>query len=158
MPVILLKAAVGDYKQDLPPGAIPHCSYIKGLLEAAPDGDAEIITEHSDEILIKWICAFLDRHKDDEPVLEGWEKSKPRELTQADKDSLLPIVGIALVNLLKACNFLGSQIALNAVATYVGQVLVTKNEKEVQEYFGVFREFTPAEEQQVREKYPVPFY
>lgn len=47
---------------------------------------------------------------------------------------------------------------LNCVATYIGQILVTKNEKEVQEYFGVHREFSKEEEEQVKAKYPVPFY
>lgn len=155
MPIILLKAATSDYKQDLPAGAVPHCSYIKGLLEAAPDGDAEIEVGHTDETLIKFMCSFLDQHKDDAPVEEGWEKQKPRELSQWDKDNLVPITRIALVNLMKAFNFIGCQIGLNATATYVGQVLVTKSEKEVMDYFGVYREFTKEEEEQVKAKYPV---
>ena len=155
MPIIVLKSVDGQaFQMELPDGTAKHCSYVKGLLDAAPDGDAEIEVVHSDEVIIRFICDFLQRHKDDAEVEVGWEKLKPRELTDADKAALLPIVGIALVNLMKACNFLGSQITLNAVATYVGQVLVTKNEKEIQQYFNVFREFTPEEEKQVKEKYP----
>lgn len=146
------------YFQELPAGAIKHCNYVAAMIEAVPDSDADILVPHTDHKLIKFICAFLEQHKDDEEVGEGWEKKKPRELTEWDKTNLEPIVGIPLVDLMKASNFLGSQLMLNAVATYVGTILVTKNEKEVQEYFGVFREFTKEEEEQVKAKYPSPFF
>jgi hypothetical protein len=70
-------------------------------MEAAPESDAEIDVPHADEVLIKFICGFLEQHKDDEEVGEGWEKQKPRELIAWDKANLAPIVGLALVNLLK---------------------------------------------------------
>lgn len=104
------------------------------------------------------MCGFLEHHQNDPEVGEGWENEKSRELTDWDKTNLTPIVGMKLVDLLKASNFISCQMMLNAVATYVGQVLAPKNEKEVQEYFGVFREFTKEEEEQVKAKYPVPFY
>jgi hypothetical protein len=155
MPCIILKPLdSSSFQIEFPLTGVPHCSYIKGLLDAAPDGDALVEVPHSDEIILKFICGFLDVHKDDAPVEEGWEKLKPRELTQWDKDNLLPISKLPLINLLKAFNFLGCQLGLNAASTYVGQVLITKTEKEVQEYFGVFREFTKEEEEMVKAKYP----
>jgi hypothetical protein len=155
MPVIILTPLGNpDIKVTFPMEGVPHCSYVKGMLDAAPDGDAEIEVPHADEIILSFITRFLQAHKDDAPVEEGWEKLKPRELTEADKKELLPIVGVALVNLLKAFNFLGCQLGLNATATYLGQVLVTKNEQEVQSYFGIFRTFSKEEEEQVKAKYP----
>lgn len=153
------------YQQLFPMGAVQHCNYIQGLLKAVedtpvdPNAPPEVIeVPHADEQTIKFICGFLEAHQNDEPVKEGWEKEKPRELTAQDKAEFTPIVGMALVGLLKATNFLGCQMALNATATYVGQIIVTKNEQEVQDYFGVYREFTKEEEEQVKAKYPVPFY
>jgi hypothetical protein len=148
----------GRHSMPLPDLAIKHCSYVKGLLEAAPDSDATIDVPHADAKSIDFLVGFLEQHKDDEEVLEGWEKQKPRELTPWDKAALGEFVGIPLVSLLKASNFLGSQMMLNAVARYVGEILVTKNEKEVQDYFGVHRDFTKDEEEQVKAKYAVPFY
>jgi hypothetical protein len=154
---VTLKAAQDEFKKDFPSDAIKHASYIKGLVEAAPEGDAELEVPHANEALVNVIVQFAEAHNADEEVTEEWIKQKPRELTEGDKALFTPIVGIQLVNLLKAANFIGFQMLLNAAATYVGQILVTKNEKEVQEYFGVFREFTKEEEDQVKAKYPVPF-
>ncbi len=171
MPVIRLQSARPEiivnedgeeveayYFQELPPGAIKHCHYISGMIDAVPDSCADILVPHTDHLLIKFICAFLQEHQDDEEVADDWAKKKPRELTEWDKTNLEPIVGIPLVDLLKASSFLGCQLMLNAVATYVGSILVTKNEKEVQDYFGVYREFTKEEEEQVKAKYPQPFF
>jgi len=157
MSKVTLKAVQDEFKKEFPADAVKHASYVKGLLEAAPDSDSELEVPHANEAVINVIVAFAEAHKADEEVTEEWTKQKPRELTEGDKALFIPIVGMQLVNLLKATNFLGFQMLLNAAATYTGQVLVTKNEKEVQEYFGVFREFTKEEEDQVKAKYPVPF-
>lgn len=154
---ITLIASVGQYKDELKESDVKHFSYVKGLIEAAPDGDAEIEVPHADEAIIKTILVFAEQHSNDEEVSESWTKEKPRDLTDADKANFAPHVGMALVNLLKAANFLGNQMLLNAAATYVGQIIVTKNEKEVQDYFGVHREITKEEADAVQAKYPIPF-
>lgn len=158
MSTVLLKAANSDHKAVLPPDSIKHCAYIKGILEGAPEGEVEIEVPETDHTLINFMIEFLKEHANDEEVTEGWEKEKPRPLTGSDKELLEPIVGKPLIYLLKASNFIGCQLMLNAVSTYVASVLVTKDVAEVQQYFGVFREFTKEEEEQVKAKYPVPFY
>jgi hypothetical protein len=157
IPKITLKAMKDDYEQVLPEVGLKHCSYIKGLVEAAPDSDSDVAVPHADETLIRFMCAFLEQHANDDPVEEGWEKKKPRELTEWDTANLMPIVGMPLVDLLKASNFIGCQMMLNAVATHVGQVLLTKGEQEVKNYFGVDRTWTKEEEEQVKAKFPLPF-
>lgn len=156
--IINFKAQNVDHISTIVPDAVKHCNYVKGILEASDENEVTVEIPHSDPKIIDFMADFLEKHKDDEEVTDGWEKQKPRALTPEDKEGLQKFVGLELVNLLKAANFIGSQLMLNAVATYVGQVLVTKNEQEVQAYFGVQREFTKEEEEQVKAKYPVPFY
>jgi hypothetical protein len=155
---ITLTAAADQFKAELKQEDVKHFSYIKGLMEAAPDCDAEIDVPHADAAIIQTIITFADQHSNDPEVNPEWTKEKPRELTEGDKANFAPHVGMALVNLLKAANFLGNQMLLNAAATRVGQVLVTKNEKEVQDYFGVHREITKEEADAVQAKYPIPFF
>lgn len=157
-PTIVFKAHNSDHKANMPYNSVKHCAYIKGLLEAAPEGDVEIEIPHTDHVLINFMVGFLEQHADDEEMTPDWEKQKPRPLTEWDKENLTPITGIALVNLLKASNFIGCQLMLNVIASHVGGILSNKNEAEVQEYFGVTRVFSPEEEEQVKAKYPVPFY
>jgi len=157
MSTITLKATVGDYSQLFPAGAVKHCVYIARLLDAA-EGDATIEVPHADEAIIKFMCEFLEQHKDDPTVPPEWEKQKPIDLTEWDKEHLTPIVGLKLIDLMKASDFLACQLMLNAVAKHVGEILVNKNELEVQEYFGVPATFTKEQEEEVKKKYPVPFY
>jgi len=140
-----------------PSQALEHCSYFKGLVEAAPDSDSTIDIPHVDEGLLKFMVDFLEKHAGDEVVGEGWEKQKPRELTEWDTAQLQPIQGMRLVHLLKAANFIGCQLMLNLVAAYTGQILVSKTQQEVEQYFGKKAEWTPEQEAEVKRKYPTPF-
>jgi hypothetical protein len=72
MPVIMLKSVEGEpFEMQLPPDAVKHCSYIRGLLDAAPDGDATIEVPHTNAELIKFICEFHEQHKNDPEVEVG---------------------------------------------------------------------------------------
>lgn len=126
MSSISLKATDGDeYVRELPTATIKHASYIKGLVDAAPDSVVEIDVPHANKEIVDFMVDFLVQHQDDEEIEENWEKLKPREMTDWDKQRITGnFVGMALINLMKATNFIGCQLALNVVATHVGQVPV----------------------------------
>lgn len=160
MPIILLKATTGDaYTRQLTDKTTAkHTSYIKGLLSCAPYSDFELEIPHADKDIIDFIVDWLDHHEADDEIPDDWEKKRPLELTDWDRARMVDtFVGVALINLMKAANFIGCQLMLNAVATYVGQVLVTKSERDVMDYFGVHREWTAADEAMVKEKFRTPF-
>lgn len=157
MPTVTLQATSEPsepYAQKLCPGAIKYCAYIKGLLDLAPDSDLEIPVPDADAAAIRFICEFFEEHQNDEDLPEGWEKLPPRQPTQWDKEHLEPFVGMQLTKLAKAVSFLGSKLILNTVTLRIGQILITKNKQEIQEYFGIFREFTEEETAQVKARYP----
>lgn len=160
MPVVTLTTTVGPaYAQELPAAGVKFCSYIQGLMEAAPNQDLTIEVPHADAATIKIICAFHEEHKNDEEVEHDWEKKRPRELTAWDKENLAPFNGMAVANLLKAVNFLSSQLMLNTVAVYVGQKMVIMDAKQIQDYYGIQKaEFTEEEKAAVKARYPNPFF
>ena len=147
------------YKQEFPMGCVHHSTmFTEALNVFQGEGDILEPIDNADETIIRFMCGWAEQHQNDEEIAPDWEKQKPRELTAWDKANLEPIVKMPLINLLKAAGFIGCQLMLNCVATQVGQILVVKNEEEVQEYFGVRATFTKEDEEEVKRKYPVPFY
>lgn len=155
---VILKEVGDGYVQEFPQAGLIHSKAINAVVEDAQDAaDAPRVIEvpFGNEKNITFMCAFAATHANDEPVEIGWEKQRPRELTPWDKENLRPFVGMELVHLLKATNFIGNQMMLNAVGTYVGSIMESMNEVDIQKYFGVMREFSKQDEAEVKAKYPV---
>lgn len=158
-----------SFRIPLAENLVSSCAYVKGLIDQVDPESPEstIQVQHSDQTLLEFTVAFLEQHANDPQPEEGEEaKKKQYTLTDWDKqhfgkywtaEKVEPETNIKIVDLLKMADFLQCKVLLDAAATVMGQILVTKNEQEVQQWFGRHRTFTKEEEEAVAAKYPVPF-
>jgi len=112
---------------------------------------------HSNRVIIDFLCDWIEQYHENPEITLGWERQKPLSLTEWETANLTPIVGIELINLLKSASFIGCQLMMNAIATYIGHVIIVMDEIQIQTYFGVFREYSEEEDKAVQLKYPLPF-
>jgi hypothetical protein len=168
------------YCLELPLEAFKHCKNVMAMINVAPDSDGHLPLPHMKTLEhLKFISAFLHAHRDDEepveekePVAEQpadgkspdenapdtmWKNLKETKYSEWDEVNVTKIERLDIPDFLKVGLFLGNQIMMNAFGKRLATVIMQYDDKGIQDYFGIHREFTQAEHDAVREKYPLPF-
>lgn len=154
----LLQTTVGPtFEVQISKKAIEHASYVKGLMSVTEEDLPTIPVSDADQKSLEIIVAFLEAHASDPEVPEDWKEKPVVPLTPEDETLFAGLTGPEYVRLLKATNFVGSMLMLNAVSQSMARILSGKSEEEVQDWFGKRRTFTEAEINSVKEKYPTLF-
>jgi hypothetical protein len=160
MPVILVSTEGPLFQQEISESSIKHLKVAAGMLEdLKTDAEAHIPVQGADALTVQMLCALLERHKDDPVVPDDWQKLPDRvQPSQADREAFKSVPGIQISNLFKATNFVQSQLLMNIVACFLGEIITGTDEKGVQDYFGTPYTVTPEQEKEIDEKYPITFY
>lgn len=164
MPVVLCSTEGPAHERALDDEAIGHLRVAKEMLADIPqEQGVRVPVMYAAACQIDFICEFLARNKA-LPVPDNGEaqRSGPRQLSAEDKAQLAAFEtahgGLAISQLFKAASFCDSQLLVNTVATFLGEVITSRDEAGVVAYFGV--PYNPTAEQvaEVDARYPESFY
>ena len=148
---------------DLSVDAIKHCSYIFGLWEAQSKETASDGSEYTPVVEVQApeatpetlrVVAELFKLHEKEDLPPEVEKNLSIEISKEDTSILESIKSTELPGLIKTIEFLQSRLLLNIVCKFVAKNTFNKSEKEYQEYFGIFRDITEKDIEEVKAKYP----
>jgi len=135
---------------------IQHAEYIKSIVESSEENDILIEVPNAKGPILDFMGYFMNAHQNDDVLGEISPENIP-PLTDADKVELQKLNPIQLVDLMKAADYIHAQNMVACACTFVASELVTKNEEEIQKYYGIERTFTEKEIQSVQEKFPALF-
>lgn len=167
---------------ELPTEAFIHCAAIQAMIEVCPDSSGqwtlganlpsptEAPKEQGDQPpapvrpsypidkqQLDFIAEFLYRHKDDEQPLPMEELQRFRELDGWEIENLAPFQDLRAIGLLFAAKFLGHNLMLKVVGRHISRNLETRDEEQIQQYFGVKANFTQENEEATRQRFPEYF-
>lgn len=131
---------------------------LKDLMDDAPAGG--VIPLHDiDGTTLRRVITWLQTHKDDPEVAALPTDNAPgaaqkQDLTDADKEFFASIDQHAIFQLILAANYLDIRKLLDMCCRAVANSVLGKTPKEIYAYFGVTKELTPEEEEQVRADNP----
>lgn len=177
-----LYASNGVEFVELPTEAFVHCAAIQAMIDVCPDSSGEWTLganlassteapegqcEQSsaptrpsypiDKQQLDFIVEFLYRHKDDEQPLPVKELHHFKELDEWESTKLEPFQGLRAIGLLFAAKYLGHNLLLRVVGRHISRNMETRNEKQIQQYFGVKANFTQENEEATRQRFPEYF-
>ena len=149
--------AGADQRLEVPQAAWQHIAYVKGQLDDVGEQDISLPLPMLDEKLLRILVDLLTQHANDELVPDNWADLPPRDLTNADADTLGALGGKDLIALANASSMMGCQLLLNCVAKWLAQELYDKEMPAIQDYFGVHMELTDEHYAHLRNVYPAAF-
>ncbi len=103
---------------------------------------------------LDFIVEFLYRHKDDEEPMSPEDLRKFRELDDWEKEKLEPFQALRGIALQFAAKFLGHFRLLQITSRNIARQLETRNEEEIQQYYGIPAKFTKEQEKATRARFP----
>lgn len=164
MPVLLCSTEGPEHARAIEDVVISHVQVAKQMLaDIGADDEVRVPVLHAAAEQIDFICDFLSRNKDLPVPADGdVQRSGPRRLSVEDREQLVAFEtkhgGLAISQLFKASLFCDSQLLLNTVATFLGEVITSRDQAGVVEYFGVPYNPTKQQMDEVDARYPEAFY
>ena len=133
---------------------------VKNLLQEMPDDDDAVgpipLPNVSGPVLQKVIEYVTHYHENPDPEAEKKTDAEKRsaEIPEWDKNFCAGLNMEGLFNLILAANYLDIKPLLDLTCKTVANMIKGKTPEEIKHLFGVDREFTPEEEEQVKRENP----
>lgn len=137
------------------------CGLVKDIIEDCEDVDTAIpLTNVSTHDTLKKIIEYCEYHHDkrspeiDRPLKE----SLGDVICDFDKDYIklvdnkVTLDKFTLVNLTNAANYINCKDLLDLCCASIAHIIKGKSVEEIRDFFGVENDFTPEEEEQIREE------
>jgi len=133
---------------------------VKNLLQEMPEDDDTVgpipLPNVSGSVLEKVITYVTHYHEHPDPDAEKKTEAERRsaEIPEWDKAFCAELNMEGLFNLILAANYLDIKPLLDLTCKTVANMIKGKTPEEIKTLFGVTREFTPEEEEQVKRENP----
>jgi len=131
---------------------------IKTMLEdlgIGEEDDHEVVPlPNVNAAILKKVITWAEYHKDDPPPTGEDEENRERrtdDICQWDQDFLKVDQG-TLFELIQAANYLDIKGLLDVTCKTVANMIKGKTPEEIRKYFNIKNDFTPEEEQAIREE------
>ncbi len=150
----------GEAKFSISRKAVELSITIKNLLQEMPDdedGVSEIPLPNVTASVLERVVEYIKREHSDPDV--EYDKRTPNEnrcaeIREVDKEFCGKLNMEGLFNLILAANYLDIKKLLDLTCKTVAHMIKGKTPEEIKSLFGVTREFTPEEEEQVKRENP----
>ena len=150
--MITLVSSDGE-KMQVTAKAAQRSQLVKGIIEDYPD-DAEVPLNNVKSNILKKIKEYLDHYQDSDPkeierplasqnyqdCVEPWDY----EFINVDLDLIFEII--------LAANYMDIKPLLELASSKVASIIKGKTPEEIRKTFNIQNDFTPEEEQQIREE------
>ena len=150
--MITLVSSDGE-KMQVTAKAAQRSQLVKGIIEDYPD-DAEVPLNNVKSNILKKIKEYLDHYQDSEPkeierplasqnyqdCVDNWDF----EFINVDLDLIFEII--------LASNYMDIKPLLELASSKVASIIKGKTPEEIRKTFNIQNDFTPEEEQQIREE------
>lgn len=156
MPNIKLKSSDGEVF-DVDVEVAKASVTIKTMLDdlgSDGDDDEEVPLPNVNSSILKRVIQWATYHKDDAPAPADDEEGKERrtdDISQWDQDFLKVDQG-TLFELIQAANYLDIKGLLDVTCKTVANMIKGKTPEEIRKTFNIKNDFTPEEEQAIREE------
>jgi len=130
---------------------------IKTMLEdlGIEEDDSEVVPlPNVNSAILKKVIQWAEYHKDDPPPAQEDEENRERrtdDITPWDQEFLKVDQG-TLFELIQAANYLDIKGLLDVTCKTVANMIKGKTPEEIRKYFNIKNDFTPEEEQAIREE------
>ena len=141
--LITLVSSDGE-KMQISAKAAQRSQLVKGIIEDYPD-DAEVPLNNVKSNILKKIKEYLDHYQDSDP--KEIERPLASQNYQECVDDLDLIFEIILAD-----NYMDIKPLLEFASSKVASIIKGKTPEEIRKTFNIQNDFTPEEEQQIREE------
>ena len=133
--------------------AAQRSQLVKGIIEDYPD-DAEVPLNNVKSNILKKIKEYLDHYQDSEPkeIERPLASQNYQECVDAWDYEFINVDLDLIFEIILAANYMDIKPLLELASSKVASIIKGKTPEEIRKTFNIQNDFTPEEEQQIREE------
>ena len=149
---ITLVSSDGE-KVEISSKAVQRSVLVKGIIEDYPD-DAEVPLNNVKSSILKKIKEYLEHYQDSEPkeIERPLASQNYQECVDAWDYEFINVDLDLIFEIILAANYMDIKPLLELASSKVASIIKGKTPEEIRKTFNIQNDFTPEEEQQIREE------
>ena len=150
--VITLVSSDGE-KMQISAKAAQRSQLVKGIIEDYPD-DAEVPLNNVKSNILKKIKEYLDHYQDSDPkeIERPLASQNYQECVEAWDFEFINIELDTIFEIILAANYMDIKPLLELASSKIASIIKGKTPEEIRKIFNIQNDFTPEEEQQIRDE------
>jgi S-phase kinase-associated protein 1 len=150
--LITLVSTDGE-KMTISSKAAQRSQLVKGIIEDYPD-DAEVPLNNVKSVILKKVKDYLEHYQDSEPreIERPLSSQNYQECVDAWDFEYINVELDQIFELILAANYMDIKPLLELASSKVASIIKGKSPEEIRKTFNITNDFTPEEEQQIREE------
>ena len=150
--MITLVSSDGE-KMQISAKAAQRSQLVKGIIEDYPD-DAEVPLNNVKSSILKKIKEYLEHYQDSDPkeIERPLASQNYQECVEAWDFEFINIELDTIFEIILAANYMDIKPLLELASSKIASIIKGKTPEEIRKTFNIQNDFTPEEEQQIREE------
>ncbi len=133
--------------------AAKRSQLIKGIIDDYPD-DPEVPLHNVKSTILEKIIAYLENYKDSEPrdIERPLSSNKFNECVEAWDYQFIDLELDMIFEIILAANYMDIKPLMELASSKVASIIKSKSPEDIRKTFNIQNDFTPEEENQIREE------
>ena len=150
--MITLVSSDGE-KMQISAKAAQRSQLVKGIIEDYPD-DAEVPLNNVKSSILKKIKEYLEHYQDSDPkeIERPLASQNYQECVEAWDFEFINIELDTIFEIILAANYMDIKPLLELASSKIASIIKGKTPEEIRKIFNIQNDFTPEEEQQIRDE------
>jgi S-phase kinase-associated protein 1 len=150
--LITLVSSDGE-KMQISAKAAQRSQLVKGIIEDYPD-DAEVPLNNVKSSILKKIKEYLEHYQDSDPkeIERPLASQNYQECVEAWDFEFINIELDTIFEIILAANYMDIKPLLELASSKIASIIKGKTPEEIRKIFNIQNDFTPEEEQQIRDE------